>query len=121
MHATEQEVLMTVATVAGGQITAHKLDAVAWGLLLVWIGVALLANLGWGIGLLGVGILILGKQVTRKYMALALEMSAVVVGALFIMGGVWQLLDVRVSLIPVICIVAGIAILASALSEDAND
>jgi hypothetical protein len=111
---------MTVATLVGGQVTAHKLDAVAWGLFFIWIGIAVLANLGWGIALLGVGILILGKQTARKYMALAIEMFWVVVGALFVMGGVWELLSVRVSLIPVVCIMAGIALLVSALSENAK-
>jgi hypothetical protein len=111
---------MTVAMAVGGEVTAHKLDAVAWGLLFLWIGIALLANLSWGIGLLGVGVLILGMQTARKYMALPLEIFWVVVGVLFVMGGVWELLSVRVSLIPVVCIVAGIALLISVLSEKAT-
>jgi hypothetical protein len=111
---------MTVAMAVGGEVTAHKLDAVAWGLFFLWIGIALLANLSWGIGLLGVGVLILGMQTARKYMALPLEIFWVVVGVLFVMGGVWELLSVRVSLIPVVCIVAGIALLISVLSEKAT-
>lgn len=109
---------MSVATMVGGHATAHKLDAFAWGLFFIWIGIAFLANLGWGIGLLGVGILILGKQMARKYTALAVEMFWVVVGLLFLLGGVWELLAVHVSLIPVVCIVAGIALLISAISEN---
>jgi hypothetical protein len=33
-------------------IVAHKLDAAAWGLFFVWAGVALIADVGWGLGLL---------------------------------------------------------------------
>jgi hypothetical protein len=65
---------MTVATTVGGEVTAQKVDAVAWGVFFIWMGIALLAHLGWGVGLLGAGILILGKQMAKMYMALALEM-----------------------------------------------
>jgi hypothetical protein len=112
---------MTVATTAGGEVTAHKVDAVAWGVFFIWIGMALLANRGWGIGLLGAGILILAKQTARMYMALALEMFWVLVGAFFVMGGVWELLSVHVSLMPIVCIVAGVALLISALVESAKE
>lgn len=33
-------------------IVAHRLDAVAWGLFFVWVGIALIAGFGWGLGLL---------------------------------------------------------------------
>ncbi|MFC1694280.1 hypothetical protein ACFL1R_12320 [Candidatus Latescibacterota bacterium] len=38
---------------------ARKLDAAGWGLFFIWIGIALLSNVGWGIGLLGMGIITL--------------------------------------------------------------
>ena len=62
-----------VLTTHGGHMSAHKLDVFAWSFFFIWIGIALLSSLGWGIGLLGVGIIILGKQATRKYMALGFE------------------------------------------------
>lgn len=96
-------------------ITAHRLNAAGWGLFFVWIGIALLTNLSWGIGLLGVGVIILGGQAVRKGMALRFETFWVAVGAIFVIGGVWELLSVRVSLIPVFCIVAGVMLLVSAL------
>lgn len=102
-------------------VTAHKLDVAGWGLFFVWIGIALLANFGWGIGLLGVGILILGGQMARKYMGLRFEAFWAVVGGLFVIGGVWELLSVRVSLIPILCIVAGVALLVSVLGEKTRD
>jgi hypothetical protein len=110
-----------VGTAADKQVTVRKLDAIGWGLFFIWVGIALLANLGWGIGLLGVGILILGGQMARKYMALRFETFWALVGALFVIGGVWELLSVRVSLIPILCIVAGVALLVSALVGKPGD
>jgi hypothetical protein len=104
-----------VGTMGTGQIAAHKLEGVAWGFFFIWIGVAFLLHLDWGIGLLGVGVLMVGKQLARKYMALSVETFWVVVGALFILCGIWASLSVRVSLLPIVCIFAGAALLFSAL------
>jgi hypothetical protein len=46
---------------------------------------------------------------------LTLEVFWVLVGVLFVMGGVWELLSVRVGMIPIVCIVAGVLLLVSAL------
>jgi hypothetical protein len=100
---------------AHGRAAGHKLDAVGWGLFFIWIGIALFANVSWGIGLLGVGIITLGGQVARKYMDLKFETFWIVVGLLFVLGGVWELFSVRVSLVPLVCIGAGVALLVSAL------
>ncbi len=102
-------------TVPDGGVVAQKLDAIGWGAFFVWVGVALLANLSWGIGMLGVGIIVLGMQAVGKYMALTLDIFWLLVGALFVVAGVWALLSVRISLIPIICIAAGVLLLGSAL------
>jgi hypothetical protein len=110
-----------VGTVVDRRITVHQLDAIWWGLFFVWAGIALLANLGWGIGILGVGILILGGQAARKYLSLTLETFWALVGALFVLGGVWELLNISVSLLPVVCIVVGVLLLVSALLGKPRD
>lgn len=110
-----------VISTEGGHTTAHKLDVFAWSFFFIWIGIALLSNFGWGVGLLGVGIIILGKQTIRKYMALGFETFEVVCGVLFVLGGIWELLSVRISLVPVVCIAAGVALLLSALFGKARD
>ncbi len=96
------------------QVMAHKLDAVAWGLFFVWAGIALIANFGWGLGLLGVGAIALGAQIARRNFGLALEGFWLVVGVLFVLGGVWDLLGVQFSLIPIVLLVAGVALLLGA-------
>ncbi len=35
----------------------HRIEATAWGLFFVWVGIAFLANVSDGIGLLGVGVI----------------------------------------------------------------
>jgi hypothetical protein len=44
-----------------------------------------------------------------------LETFWVLVGVLFLLGGIWDLLSVHVSLTPIVCIVAGVLLLGSAL------
>ena len=31
----------------------RKLDAIGWGLVFIWTGTAILADVGWGVGFLG--------------------------------------------------------------------
>jgi hypothetical protein len=100
---------------ASTRIVAHKLDAAGWGLFFVWVGVALIANIGWGVGLIGVGVITLGGQLARRYFGLTVERFWVGVGLLFVVGGVWELFGVQVGLVPVLLIVAGIALLLSAM------
>lgn len=93
---------------------ASKLDAVGWGLFFIWIGIAFLADLGVAVGLLGVGVITLAAQAARKYLNLKLEGFWVVVGLLLLVGGILGLLEAKVDLVPIILIVAGLALLAYA-------
>lgn len=94
---------------------AKKLDAAGWGLFFIWVGIAFLVNLDVGVGLLGVGIITLGGQAARKYLNLKLEGFWVVVGLLFVVGGLWELFEAKVGLVPILLIVAGLALLVSAV------
>lgn len=92
-----------------------KLEAVGWGLFFIWLGVALLGKAGWGVWLLGVGLITLGMQAARRYFALRADRFWLVVGFLFVVGGIWELFRVSIGLVPVLCIIAGAALLVSAL------
>ena len=96
-------------------LRARKLDATLWGVFFLWVGIALLAGLSWGVGLLGIGLITLGGQTARKTIGLELEGFWVVVGVLFLLAGVWSLLSVEIALIPFLLIIAGIALLVSAV------
>lgn len=93
----------------------RKLEAAGWGLFFIWTGIAFLGDVGWGAGLLGVGILTLGIQAARKYFDLKLEGFWVAVGILFVMGGVWKLFNIQLGLLPILCIFAGSVLLVSML------
>jgi hypothetical protein len=99
----------------------RKLGAVGWGLFFIWMGVALFAHLGWGVGLLGVGIITLGAQAARKYFALKLEGFWIAVGFFFVAGGIWELFNVQLGLLPILCLVAGVALFVSILAGKPGD
>jgi hypothetical protein len=99
-----------------------KLDAVGWGVFFIWIGIALLADVGWGVGLLGVGVITLGAQAARKYFGLPVERFGLVIGIVFVLWGVWELLKIQLGkapipggLLPILFIVVGTLLTVSAL------
>jgi len=94
---------------------SNKLAAVAWGLFFVWIGIAVLADVGIGAGMLGVGIITLGAQIARRQFNLGIEGFWVVVGLLFLVGGLWNLFEAQLPLLPIVLIAAGILLLISAV------
>lgn len=92
---------------------AKKLEAAGWGAFFLWVGIALLWDVGWGVGLLGIGLITLAGQAARKYFNLKLEGFWVVVGVLFVLGGLGTLYEVQLPLVPIVLIVAGVALLIS--------
>ncbi|MCP4400407.1 MAG: hypothetical protein GY801_24260 [bacterium] len=97
--------------------STEKLSAAGWGLFFVWIGLAWLLNVGNGVGLLGVGIIILGMQAVRKVFHLKPEGFWLVVGGLFVAGSLSELLKVELPLAPVFVIIAGVAVLVSLVKD----
>jgi hypothetical protein len=92
---------------------AERLDAAGWGLFFGWVGIAFLAKFHIGIGLLGVGIITLAGQAARKFFKLKLEWFWIVVGMLFLLGGIWELVKPTVDLLPILLIAAGVVLLIS--------
>jgi len=97
------------------RVSHRKLDAVGWSLFFIWTGIAFLADVGWGPGLLGVGIITLGAQAARKYFGLKLEGFWLVIGFFFTLGGIWELYKIQFELWPILCVIAGIALLVPTL------
>ncbi len=93
---------------------AGRIDAAGWGIFFLWVGIALLAELGWGIGLIGVGAIMLGAQAWRGLAAVQVERFSVTIGVLFVIAGFWNLLGLRIDVVPLLFIAAGVAILLSA-------
>ncbi len=98
-------------------VLAKRLDAVGWGLFFVWVGTSFFGHLGWGTGLLGVGVITLGGQILRKYFGLRVEGFWIVVGIFFVLGGVWELFEIQFGILPFLCIAAGMTLLFSTLAS----
>ncbi len=99
-----------------------KLDAFGWGLFFIWIGIAFLADVGWGVGLLGIGVIALGAQGARKYFNLPVEQFGLVMGIVFVVWGAWKLLDIQLGrvpipggFLPILLILVGMVLVVSAL------
>ena len=102
-----------VSPSANNKGMGKRLDAAGWGLFFIWVGVSLLLDLSWGVGLIGVAAVIFLGQAARNYYRLRLEKFWVVVGLLFLLGGIWELYQVQVGLMPILLIVAGSVLLLS--------
>ena len=95
---------------------AARLDSVGWALFFIWVGVALLLDVGWGIGLLGVGAITLGGQAARMTFGLRLEGFWAILGIIFLLGGIWELYGITVPLLPLLLIAAGVAVIIGAFA-----
>ncbi len=89
----------------------RRLDAVGWALFLIWIGIVLLAGSKASVALVGIGVIIVGVQVARVFLKLNLEGFWFVVGLLFLVGGIWQMVEASFPLVPILLIVAGVALI----------
>lgn len=69
--------------------TRH-VDAVAWAVFFIWVGVSMLAHVPWGWFLVGLGALAVGAQAARWRMGLGVERFWVSCGALLLAGGAWE-------------------------------
>jgi hypothetical protein len=98
----------------------HKVDEAAWGLFFVWLGAALLADIGWGLTLFGIGVITVGGQIARRTFGLTVEWLWAAVGALFIIGGVWEFMGFQLAMIPLVLIAAGVLFFVSAMRKSSS-
>lgn len=102
------------STTPGARALDGGIEAVAWGVFLAWVGIALLADFGWAVGLIGAALITLGAQAWRRHRGLAVERFWLLVGAVLAICGIWSMFGVRLDLFPILLIVAGLALVASA-------
>ena len=96
---------------------AHKLDVTGWALFFIWLGIAFLLNLSVGISMFGIGVITLVMQGIRIQKKIKTEVFWVVIGILFVLGGLWELFRPDVPLVSIVLIIAGIALLLSTLRK----
>jgi len=99
-----------------GSNTDRRLNAVSGGVLLIWIGIAMLFGFGWGTGLVVVGIILLGEQSVRWIYSVKFSKFWVIAGVVTVLSGILILFGVKVSLVPVLLIAFGVALLLSVRS-----
>jgi hypothetical protein len=92
---------------------SNRVARAAFGVLLIWVGAALLLQWRWGVGLVGAGAILLAAQALRGYLRVRIDGFGLVAGLLLVVCGVWNLFDVTLNLVPLLCIGAGIALLVS--------
>jgi hypothetical protein len=95
----------------------QKFDAIGWGLFFVWVGIALLLDVGWGLGLLGIGLITLGVQGARHLYKVRVEGFWVVVGVIFLLGGIMNMAQAEIPLVPILLILAGATLLFSVVRK----
>ncbi len=100
--------------------TARPIEAIGWALLLIWIGIALLAHIGWGWSLLGVGVIILGVQSALWRGGDIVDRFSAACGLMFLAAGIWLLLGLTWPVVPVLLILMGVIILWNAVSGAAS-
>ena len=107
---------------AAGRPLADKIDTLGWGAFFVWIGCAFLLDVGWSVGILGVGLVALAGQAARKYFGLTVEYFAVAMGLAMVVWGAWPFLglhlgavDVPDGLVSVLFIALGLVLVFRAL------
>jgi hypothetical protein len=93
----------------------RQLDAIAWALFFIWIGIALLAKIGWAWTLLGISAIILGAQGTLWRKDKKIAGFWVACGLVFLAGGVWELFGLTWPLAPVLVILLGLSMLWKAV------
>lgn len=113
--------MTTSNSVRSERTSVRNIDTIGWGLFFIWVGIAFLADLGWAVGILGVGILMIGAQVARSMLGLRVDFFGLVFGACLAGGGALRVLGISMdatpiaaSIVPALLIVAGVAILLSA-------
>jgi len=99
----------------------RAINARTGGALLIWIGIALLGGVGWGVGLLGVGAVLLVEQVVRRRLAIEFERFWVGAGAVAAGLGVAIIVGLQDALVPILLIIAGGALVATTLKGEAAD
>jgi hypothetical protein len=84
----------------GKTADTRQMDAITWALFLIWIGIAVLANVGWGWALLGMSGILLGGQATLARKAEKIDVFSVACGLMFLVGGTWVVLGLTWPLAP---------------------
>jgi hypothetical protein len=103
------------AAPADDSVRVKQLDSVATAVFFIWIGLAVLVQIGWPWSLFGVGLILIGHQAALWRMGEKMNGFRLVCGAVFLFSAVWGLLGMTWPLVPVLLILIGIGSLWNAV------
>jgi hypothetical protein len=106
----------TSGAAAATERQAGQIESATWAIFLIWVGVAMLADVPWGWFLLGTGALVTAAQFARWQMGLKIEGFWVACGAVFLAGGLWRLLELPWPLAPILLVLLGVALLCKVVA-----
>ena len=93
---------------------AKMIDSIGWGVFLIWLGIMFITDaISGGIGGLGIGIIILGVMITRLIFGIKASGFILLIGALFLAGGLSELFGVKFPILSVLLIIAGALMILS--------
>ena len=98
----------------------RRYSIIAWGLILIWLGIRnVFVSLPDGTGLLGVGLILLGINAARSFQGVPPKAFTTLLGALALLWGGLELANSTLSLpfelpaLPILLIIAGAFLLLS--------
>lgn len=100
---------------ASQRVLNKVLIAARWSLSFLWVAIALRTKVGWELGLLGLGIIILAIEAARKCFAAKWAGFWVVFGVFSFLFGVLLLLNTN--LLPILWLLAAAGLLLSGLAS----
>lgn len=93
-------------------LVGARIDAVLWGLFLIWIGIIFLwREMPEGVGSLGIGGIVLLGALARRLMGVTVSLYWLVIGCVFILAGIGGLLRIDLPFLSIALIVCGILLL----------
>jgi len=106
---------MSEMRIPRGAGVSSRADALGWALAFIWVGIAMLANVGWAWLLIGLAAIVLGVQAALRLTQRKASGFWIACGLVLLAGGSWQLFGLRLPLTPILLILLGVGVLLGAL------
>lgn len=103
-----------------GKVRQRRWDALMTGAILVWLGLVVLAGVGWSAGLLGVGVILLLEQALQWRWNATYDGFYLSAGAIALIAGGAGVASIDVPVVAIALIVAGLWTARTALRSRAK-
>lgn len=104
--------------VAANSTFSRSVDSAGWALFLIWVGIALLWDVGWTWALIGTSVIILGVQLVLVFRSERVDMFMTAVGAVLLLGPLGEMVGSAWMLVPALMITIGMLMLVHAFGGE---